>query len=121
MKKKWLVVLVLLFVVVGAAAFPIYCFGGQRSHGSVGLLVCLNLVCYWELGLFEKSIWKVRTLSRAAGINVGIVAAGMLCRYLLEWGEISNTYNFTWPNMLLHFVAAVFVSTLSYWMMNRKG
>lgn len=27
---------------------------------------------------------------------------GFLCRYFLEYGEVSNTYNFTLPNIALH-------------------
>lgn len=30
------------------------------------------------------------------------ILAGMGCRYLLEFGEVSNTYNFTVPNMIVH-------------------
>ena len=49
-------------------------------------------------------------------LNLGVTLTGMLFRYLLEWREVSNTYNFTLPNITLHIAFAVIVSTLSwYW------
>ena len=47
-------------------------------------------------------------------LNLLLVLLGMGARYLLEYGEVSNTYNFTLPNMLLHICVAVVLSTLSW-------
>ena len=114
MAKKWRVLLILLFVIVSGSAFPIYNFGKHYSQALTGILLYLNIACYLELGIFEKRVLKLRKALYAALMNLGIVLAGMLCRYLLEWGEISNTYNFTTPIVLLHITLAVAISTLSY-------
>ena len=114
MAKKWRIVLIILFVIISGAAFPIYNFGKHYSYALNGILLYLNIVCYLELGIFDKRVLKLQKISHVVLMNVGIVLAGMLCRYLLEWGEVSNTYNFTMPNVLLHITLAVAISTLSY-------
>ena len=41
-------------------------------------------------------------------------ALGMVCRYLLEFGEVSNTYNFTLVNIVVYLFAAPVVTLLVY-------
>ena len=120
MAKKWRVLLILLFVIVSGSAFPIYNFGKHYSQALTGILLYLNIACYLELGIFEKRVLKLQKALYAALMNVGIVLAGMFCRYLLEWGEVSNTYNFTTPNVLVHITTAVAISTLSYLLVKNK-
>ena len=47
------------------------------------------------------------------------ILAGMGCRYLLEYGEVSNTYNFTAPNMVVH-VLLVNILCLACWYLAAK-
>ena len=120
MAKKWRIVLIILFVIISGAAFPIYNFGKHYSQVLTGIMLYLNIACYLELGIFEKRVLKMQKALYAAFMNVGIVLAGMVCRYLLEWGEVSNTYNFTTPNILIHITIAVAISTISYLMVKNK-
>ena len=120
MAKKWRFALVLLFIIVSGSAFPIYNFGKHYTHALTGILLYLNIACYLELGIFEKRVLKLSKVSYAALLNLGIVLAGMVCRYLLEWGEVSNTYNFTIPNVLLHIAVTFAISTLSYLLVKNK-
>lgn len=90
MAKKWRVLLILLFVIVSGSAFPIYNFGKHYTQVLAGILLYLNIVCYLELGIFDKRVLKLQKISHVVLMNVGIVLAGMLYRYLLEWGEVSN-------------------------------
>ena len=39
---------------------------------------------------------------------------GFLCRYFLEYGEVSNTYNFTLPNIALHLLITGILILLSH-------
>ena len=41
-------------------------------------------------------------------------AFGLLCRYLMEFGEVSNTYNFTLFNIVVYLFAAPVVTLLVY-------
>ena len=55
-------------------------------------------------------------------LNLLLVLLGMGVRYLLEFGEVSNSYNFTVPNMLLHIGVTVTLSTLSWlWTKTERG
>ena len=47
-------------------------------------------------------------------INVAHIIAGMICRYFLEFGEVSNTYNFTLPNIAIHIVVILCICLCSY-------
>ena len=47
------------------------------------------------------------------------ILAGMGCRYLLEFGEVSNTYNFTVPNMIVH-VLLINILCLACWYLVAK-
>lgn len=58
--------------------------------------------------LSQRRIWQMVLLSAA------LVCGGLVCRYLLEFGEVSNTYNFTLPNIALHLAAFVGISSLSW-------
>lgn len=47
------------------------------------------------------------------------ILVGMGCRYLLEFGEVSNTYNFTVPNMIVH-VLLINILCLACWYLAAK-
>lgn len=54
-------------------------------------------------------------------LNLLLVLLSMGSRYLLEFGEVSNTYNFTLPNMILHILVTVTLSTLSWvWTVSKQ-
>lgn len=120
MAKKWRIALVLLFIIVSGSAFPIYNFGKHYTHALTGILLYLNIACYLELGIFEKRVLKLQKVSYAIFMNLGIIFVGMGYRYLLEWGEVSNTYNFTMSNVLLHVTVTFAISTLSYLLVKNK-
>ncbi len=93
-------------LLIGLAAFfscclfPVYNVTMQSSMGIPMLAVIL--FAYYEIGVLfaamypDKAIWQVALLFLSASL------LGMGCRYLLEFGEISNVYNFTLPNTGLH-------------------
>ena len=113
-QKIPIIALLVLFVITGGAAFPIYNLTKTLDTNIVSILLFLNIACYIELGILEKTLleeWKFR---RVALLNLGIILSGMLCRYLLEFGEVSNTYNFTLPNIFLHIITTFLISTMSY-------
>lgn len=114
MKKKWFAILLILFVITSGAAFPIYNLNKHYTYSLTGILLYLNIACYIELGIFEKNIMKIRKTPHAALTNICVILAGMLCRYVLEFGEVSNTYNFTVSNILLHVAVCFIISMLSY-------
>ena len=114
MKRKWHVILLIMFVIISGASFPIYNLTKHYTYSLTGILLYTNILCYIELGIYEKKMLKSWGIKHAVVINLGVILLGMLCRYILEFGEVSNTYNFTIPNILLHISATFIISMLSY-------
>lgn len=44
---------------------------------------------------------------------------GMVARYFLEYGEVSNTYNFTLKNIVVHVVIMLLLSMI-FWMQTKR-
>lgn len=72
------------------------------------------LVAYAEVGLLSGYLFENKNIGVVMLINVAHIIAGMICRYFLEFGEVSNTYNFTLPNIVIHIVAISCVCLCSY-------
>jgi len=45
---------------------------------------------------------------------------GLICRYFLEYGEVSNSYNFTLFNIILYLLAMPIYTALAYDLLVRK-
>lgn len=48
-----------------------------------------------------------------------VMGLGMIARYFLEYGEVSNTYNFTLKNIVIHIVIMMLLSMM-FWMQTKK-
>ena len=44
-------------------------------------------------------------------LSLALTCMGLVCRFFLEFGEVSNTYNFTLPNLALHMFVFTGVSS----------
>ena len=74
----------------------------------------MNVLCYYELGKYEKLMQKDWKIGKVLLVNMGVILLGMVMRFFLEFGEVSNTYNFTVPNIAIHITAALAISFVSY-------
>ena len=72
------------------------------------------LVAYAEVGLLSGYIFDKKKIGVVLLINVAHIIPGMICRYFLEFGEVSNTYNFTLPNIAIHIVAISCICICGY-------
>ena len=72
------------------------------------------MVAYAEVGLLSGYIFDKKNIGVVLLINVAHIIAGMICRYFLEFGEVSNTYNFTLPNIAIHTVAISCICICGY-------
>lgn len=95
---------------LGCCFFPIY----QLTPGSAYTYWWLNALmaarAYQEIGRRLGSLydWRLNVL-----LTSGMTLLGFACRFLLEYGEFSNTVNFTPQNLALHLCAAVGITVLS--------
>ena len=98
--------------------FPVYNVTMQSSLGIPMLAVIL--FAYYEIGVLfaarypDKAIWQVALFFLLASL------LGMGCRYLLEFGETSNTYNFTMPNIVVHLLVVNAFCLASWYFAVRK-
>ena len=112
--KRLFWILAVLFVIIAGAAFPIYNWGKHYSYTLTGITLWLNIAFWIEVGVLERRFLRGKQICKIALYNSTIILAGMGCRFLLEFGEVSNTYNFTIPNVLFHIVATLGISIISY-------
>lgn len=75
----------------------------QKQISIINLFICL--IAYAEVGLLSGYLFEKKKIGVVLLINVAHIIVGMTCRYFLEFGEVSNTYNFTFPNIAIHVVA----------------
>ena len=75
----------------------------QKQISIINLFICI--VAYAEVGLLSGYLFHKKKIIFVILINVAHILLGMIARYFLEFGEVSNTYNFTLPNVAVHIVA----------------
>lgn len=118
--KKLLCIIGLLFVVcMECCVFPVgnIKISGGMTIGYINIFTAIVLCkCLGEIeaAMFPKASWVLILL-----LNLGITIMGMVARYFLEYGEVSNNYNFTLQNMLVHLVIMLLLSTM-FWMQTKR-
>ena len=114
MKRSSNILLWLLFLVIACSSFPSYNFTKNYGKSIVATNLILNVLFYYELGKYEKLMLKDWKVSKVVLVNMGLILLGMVLRFFLEFGEVSNTYNFTGPNIAIHITSAFVISFVSY-------
>ena len=113
--KKGVSVFVCLFLIfIGCFGFPIYNFSPDAPQISRWINVLVCIAAYYEIGTVQAALYESKNWRKASLIVLIMTILGLLCRYLLEFGEVSNIYNFTLPNVLLHLIAAVCISGFAF-------
>ena len=119
--KKIVCIVGLLFVILlECCVFPVgsithtkwFTIGIVNIITAVGICKCVGEM---EAALFPKASWGMISL-----LNIGITIMGMVSRYLLEYGEVSNTYNFTPKKIVIHMIIMILLSTV-FWMKSKRS
>ena len=84
----------------------------QKQISIINLFLCL--LAYAEMGLLSGYLFDKKKFGVVLLINATHIVAGMICRYFLEFGEVSNTYNFTLPNVAIHIVGILCICLCGY-------
>ena len=105
-------------MLVNAGFFPII---QCKANNPVDLGIVMNLLIpgmsiafHGSIGAYEATLLPHWSVLAAGTLNLGMVLGGLTCRYLLEFGEVSNTYNFTLSNVLLHTLLLCAIATLAF-------
>ena len=118
-KKLFGVLGLVLIVCVECCVFPV----GNLPLGGDMTIDLINLAT--AIGI-SKCIGEIEThiFQKASGLlifvlNFGITILGMIARYFLEYGEVSNTYNFTLKNIVMHIVIMMLLS-MTFWIQTKR-
>ena len=100
-----------LVVLFNCFGFPVYNFNkGWTLSVTLCYLFLTPASAVYVGGILAKC-FPEKGWGFAVSLTAALVLAGLGCRFLLEFGEVSNVYNFTLPNVLLHiFVFTAFCS-----------
>lgn len=118
--KKLVGIMGLLFIVgLECCVFPVgnLTLGGGMTIGIINFVAAIGIgKCVGEIeaAMFPKATWVLMLL-----LNFAITIMGMIARYLLEYGEVSNTYNFTLKNIVFHIVIMLLLS-MTFWMQTKR-
>ena len=118
--RRAICIFVFAFMVfINCCGFPLYNLNKEWPLTLVALTLYTAVASAAILGrmlrwLFGKTKAWLMTLA-----TVAFSCVGLACRFLLECGEVSNTYNFTLPNVVLH-VVAFSVLVFVFWAAREK-
>ena len=117
-RKPLLIGMVLFSCIVGGCQFPIVnCNPENPVETSLVMKTIILLsvfIFYTELGMLQAALFPNGSIGFAAALNLGMTVLGLIFRYLLEYGEVSNTYNFTAANVALHLFALTILPLMTY-------
>lgn len=83
------------------------------------IVIVVSIMSYHSIGQAEVKLFPNSSTMLIISFNLIATIVGMVCRFILEFGEVSNTYNFTIPNIILHIIIAVVFSSVA-WLLSRK-
>lgn len=110
-----LVIIIGYIVFFGACVFP---FSNELFPFEVqkGFMV---IFVYGMIGYLFSTVLKDGQSIKVLGLTALFTVIGMGGRYLLEYGEVSNTMNFTPLNIALFIVIIPLYTVLVYWFMDK--
>lgn len=111
-RKLFLIIDDIFLIFIGCFAFPVYNFSNEAPEISRWINVFVALTAYYEIGLVQGVLFESKGLGKSIYTTLSMTLLGLLCRFYLEYGEVSNTWNFIWPNITLHLFVAVVVTLL---------
>jgi len=102
-------ILILVYIIfAGCVVFP---FRNERFHFDF-MRAYLVIASYGIIGLGFAGIYGIHKEKFVYVVSLILTGFGMICRYILEYGEVSNTMNFTSFNTI-SYLAVIPIFTVS--------
>lgn len=115
-KKAVYIVSFLFAVLMGCFTFPVINFNYHQTKWIISFInIMVTIGAYSSIGQLEAVIYPDVSVVRILLLNTGLVVLGMISRYFLEYGEVSNTYNFTLLNSSVHIFLTVLWGTVNWY------
>jgi len=106
----------LTFTLLACSSFPFYNLTKPYPSTLTASILFVNFGVYSYLGGFLAHFRPKARIGTILPMVFAVILGGMLCRWLLEYGEVSNTYNFTPVNIFFHLLVTAAISMGSwYW------
>ena len=109
-------------VFINCFVFPIYNF--EKNFGLlmqvIDIFICIDGFFYTGV-MFNYCFKEKPKCLKVILLTLAYTFLGMACRYLLEFGEVSNTYNFTAENIALHILMSCLVTYFGWFWYRRKS
>lgn len=109
-----------IIVLINCCGFPLYNLNRSWTFMITAVNLSTVLCCAVMAGGFFAALFPARGGVFVLLATLALTFAGLGCRYLLEFGEVSNTYNFTLPNLLLHITAFAGITWLAWFFAARQ-
>ncbi len=107
-KKGFTITAYIFLAFIGCFTFPVWNFTRVSWYN-----VFIAIFAYYEIGMLFRVLYEDKPLYKVALASLCFTIIGFVCRFLLEYGEVSNTYNFTLLNTAFHTLVAVGIPTLT--------
>ncbi len=107
-KKGFTITAYIFLVFIGCFTFPVWNFTRASWYN-----VFIAIFAYYEIGMLLGVLYADKSISKVAIISLAFTIIGYGCRFFLEYGEVSNTYNFTVLNTAFHTLVAVGITTFT--------
>lgn len=113
LRKHILLLKILLFgyiIFVGCFIFPLRSAPFPFDYSKAYILIAT----YGTMGLGLAAIYGEKKEIFVYSVVLFLTILGMACRYTLEYGEVSNTYNFTIFNIVSYVVIVPLFTVIAY-------
>ena len=108
---------VLLFglaVFINCFGFPVYNLNKEWPFSLTAVYALSTPALAVFSGGSLAALFPQKRLSFLVLLSSALTCIGLVCRFLLEFGEVSNTYNFTLPNIILHMTVFIGVCSVTW-------
>lgn len=123
-KTAVIIGMIVFSILVDGGFFPIMNFNPNNPVASSIwmriVIVGMALLYHQEIGLLEAAVFTKWSVIKIAAFNAFLISCGLSGRYLLEFGEISNVYNFTAFNIAFQMILLTVCSTVFCMLEKRK-
>lgn len=111
------------YMVLGYTAFcGCFEFPLVNRHGSIALdfsRLYLFFASYGLIAFLFSRIYGTAKERKVYALTFLFTAIGIVCRYFLEFGEVSNIYNFTFVNIVSYLLIIPTGTTIAYHFIGR--
>lgn len=76
------------------------------------VIIAMAFTFHKSIGSLEAIIFSTWPPMLISAFNMLLVFCGLICRYISEFGEVSNTYHFTVLNVSFQVIMLALVSTV---------